>query len=200
MAKFASWTLIGLYGLFCLAYSERILFDPLAKPSAATWLIFVVATGIAFASYRRAGNGDPVRGRLIIADAVSTWMIFTVLVLHSRSALRFTRLDVTYLFIAAMIGVFWSWSKKHIVANLLVQGLITIGYLPTIHKLLEHAATEPLYPWLLPHGASICGAVLAHMPAEQHTPKSRIDSMLSKVYAWRSIACTGTVILLLLFR
>src|SRR3989338_3557221 len=128
----------------------------------------------------------------------ATWLIFAVIILTSGFVLRFRQFEIGSLLVASAIGAFWFFSKNHMVANLLVQALITIGYLPTIHKLLEGTArTEPLYPWFLAIGASACGAILAHLPHEE-TRESRTDAILSKVYAWRSLSCAGVVIFLTL--
>lgn len=198
MAKIVSWILIGLSVLFCLTYIHRTLNDNSVHPSVATWLIFVVATIIVVTSYKKAGKGDNRRGTLILSDAIATWIVFGAVVYASGRTLHFRTFDIWYLAGAFAITLFWFITQNHFAANLLVQALIVIGYLPMFHKFIaDKVSTEPFLPWIITFAASTCGAILAWLPHDG-TDETRTDKILATVYAWRSIVCCGLVIFLML--
>ncbi len=194
MAKTIAWILVSLFAAFAATYANRMATDPLFQPSAATWLVFGVSTLMAASSYKKAGKGDSTTGALILSDAVITWIIFSFILIRSGFVLRFERFEGWYLLGALVIGMFWVCSRNHRMANLLVNALITAGWLPTFHKIIVYRLSEPLLPWCINLVAGACGIILATMP----NPKAdATDRLLSKVYAWRSFLSIALNIVLL---
>ncbi len=158
------------------------------QPAIATWFIFSVATFVSACSYIVATDKKWMEGVMIVSDSLFTFLtlVFTLIFTHSK--FQFNAFQVFYLASTCMIVVLWWFTKNAFYANLLVQLLIAIGYIPTIENLLKAQKNpESFLAWSLTFSA---GAVSLY-PAYQGGNK------LSILYSVRSMLLVGILLFLI---
>ncbi|OGY96375.1 MAG: hypothetical protein A2122_01380 [Candidatus Liptonbacteria bacterium GWB1_49_6] len=174
-------------------YSLQILAGPV-DPSSATWLIFWIAVMLSFSTYRRSERKSAVDNIANASDIAGTSIIFgAVFYRGGVQALHFKAFDAGCLVAAMMIIGFWAVTKNHIMANLLTQVLLVVGYFPTISKLLASKEnTESLAAWFI----MWAGSALALYPPLAAEEKN----WLAAVYAIRALIFTSVLIGIMVYK
>lgn len=157
-------------------------------PTLSTWIIFSVAVGLNTASYLVASDKDIVSGSIVVTDALVCPLIVFAVAIFTYSGLRFKPFEKYYLITAACIVVFWRITGDAFAANLLVQALIVVGYLPTVQHLI-HAIKNPetYITWSISLGA----ATLSLYPIIAN------GNLLASIYSIRAIIMISFVLFLM---
>jgi len=159
------------------------------QPTITTWLIFSVATFISASSYMVATDKKWMEGVLIISDSLFTFLILVFVFLFTKSKIQFNAFQVFYFTSACVIVVLWILTKSAFHANLLVQLLISLGYIPTIESLAKAKKNpESLFAWTVTFAA---GAV-SFYPAYQG------GNTLSILYSIRCMVMVGILLVMIL--
>lgn len=165
----------------------REIVKGVVTPTKSTWIIFFLVTGLNISSFLKT-RFDLVGGAYSITDCVMCLVIllFTLIYAH-KTKTYFKRFEKYYLIGVSLCALFWTISDNSFVTNLLVQSLIVIGYIPTIHNILaSKKSSESKLAWIL----WALAALLSIYPAlaKQNT--------LAIVYSLRAtIMCTAILIL-----
>lgn len=193
MAQAAPWTIALLQTLAGITYIWHI-FAGKSEPAFMTWFVFFLAVSISLTSYllhERKNRGwcwcdnicnsiDVVYVPLImLAIAASNgWKIFSL-----------STFEIYYLVsVICLLGI-WLWTKNHYVTFLVIQGIIIIGYFPTMKKLImSERNTESLLAWGLIGTANLVGAVSAAMDRK----------LLPFIYATRAVIMITIIMALML--
>ncbi len=119
-------------------------------PTKSTWIIFTIVTGLNVASFLT-NSFDLVSGAYGITDFFLSLMILVFALMYSRkSKVSFKSFEKYYLAGAAICVLFWVMSDNPFQTNLLVQTLIIIGYVPTIHSMLStKSSSESMTSWAI---------------------------------------------------
>lgn len=158
------------------------------SPTLATWLIFLVGASLSLATYAVAAHGDFKSGILNTIDVLVALTITLAILRWGSKTVRLKPFEKKYLIAAAIIVVFWIVTKSAFTANLLLQVLMSVAFLPTIQNLItEKRNTESFSAWSLVFVASS----LALYPALHG------GNVLAVIYAARSAAITSTVLCLM---
>lgn len=175
----------ALYFLAGFVYLRRIVRSASA-PTIGMWLLFSVATFLNSLSIFIAAKGKLLSNLYSYGDFVMSATI--LLTLLTRTKVRLARFEVVYLGIAAVIVGFWCVSGSAVTANLLVQGLILVGYVPAIHKMIATKRnTEAFDTWLL---FLLAGAVSLY-------PAYAENNLLSVIYSWRTVIMISVMLVLM---
>lgn len=108
----------------------------LISPTLSTWIIFQVATIISLISYAIAEHSDFRSGIVIIMDTLAVFLIIIALVIWGDRKLLFKWFEKWYLAGLCLIVLYGLITGNAWRSNILAQGLITLGYIPTFHNLI----------------------------------------------------------------
>ena len=139
--------LSGLIALLGYAFYFRQMAKGESTPNPASWGIFFLAGVINTFTYLTVVKGNIWQTLFII---VITICLFCVLV-YSLFKGRFTKvksLEVLIFLMAIGIGIFWQISDNARLANLLLQVIYVIAYIPTFVGLIRGTAKENYVAWL----------------------------------------------------
>lgn len=155
-------------------------------PTKSTWIIFSIVTGSSVSSFL-ISKFDLVSGAYGITDFFLCLVILAMTLVYSRkSKVSFRNFEKYYLAGAATCVLFWVISNNPFQMNLLVQTLIIIGYIPTIHNMLSaKRSSESKLAWTI----WSLGSFLSLYPAIMK------ENTLAIVYSVRGM----TMCLLILF-
>ena len=154
-------------------------------PRLATWLIFLVASGLSLWSYRvhdhaMAAIETNIENRVDVVELVAIVLAVIISARHDRERLRLSGFDWGCLVAAVAIVFIWGATGSSFWTNILLQALMCIGYGPTFwHLLRERRNTEPFDMWCVSLGIAALGLV----PPLLVEPHDR----LAIVYAGRAV-------------
>ncbi|OGY42094.1 MAG: hypothetical protein A2Y67_04240 [Candidatus Buchananbacteria bacterium RBG_13_39_9] len=156
-------------------------------PTKATWIIFCTVTSLSVSSFLTV-RFDLVSGAGVVTDfSVASLVLLTTLIKFRREKLRLNSFEKYYLLAACGCLVFWLLSSNPFVTNILVQMLLTLGYIPTIHNILvTKRSTESKFAWSM----WILATVLSFYPALVN------HNFLALIYASRGLVMGSTVLAL----
>ncbi len=118
-----------------------------STPNPATWFIWTVTTIMNAFSYFQVVDD-------FFTSLMTTTVAFGISSIFAYSLIRgkFGRLGMmewTSLAMALVIGIFWQVSGNAVIANLLLQVILAISFIPTVRGLLKHELKEKGLPWNL---------------------------------------------------
>lgn len=145
-------------------------------PTKSTWIIFTIVTGLNVVSFLT-NSFDVVSGAYGITDFFLSLMIMVIALIYARkSKVSFKSFEKYYLAGAAVCVLFWVISENPFQTNLLVQTLIIVGYIPTIHSMLStKSSSESVTSWTI----WATGSFMSLYPAIAHS------NVLAVVYSLR---------------
>lgn len=181
-------------GMVC---SWKIIRKQGVDPPLSTWLIFIAATIIGFATYLKNGgiNRPLTEGALPLSDVVMCAIVALTLVFFGSRGLAFKPFERVYVVGLVLILVYWYFTSDPWWSNILVQGLIMVGFIPTIQNMFrEGRNTESFLFWLL----VLVGSAIACYPAYRAWVEH--GSSLVLIYSARAtIACSSLLALMTFF-
>jgi hypothetical protein len=158
------------------------------RPVFTTWLLFFIASSLSFWTYW-SSKKHSVRGNIAnFMDMFVCGVITLSILSYAGGDLVGRSIDIYCLIASALILVFWRIKRQHGTANILLQLVMVVAYLPTIGNLWEATRnTESLPVWIL----AWFGAVFAFISASVERDK------LGKIYAGRGLVLVSIVIWLI---
>jgi len=155
------------------------------KPALSTWMIFLIGTGLSLITYAIAEKHDFRSGILNTMDVLSVTTVLVATILWGNRKMLFRRFEKWYLIAAAGIVAYGIISGDAWHTNIFTQGLITLGYLPTIQKLVvEKKNSESFGAWAF----GILSGIIALYPALKN------GNSLATLYASRTVVVVAITI------
>ena len=153
--------------------------------TVSTWIIFLVGTLLSATTYTIAEKHDFKSGILNVVDVGEIVVVLVSLCLWGKHGIRLKRFEKWYLAGAAIIVGYGFVSGDAWSSNILTQILITIGYVPTVHKLCaQKVNSESWFGW----GGSFASSAVAIYPAV-------VDgNALAVIYAARAAVLTVMIL------
>jgi len=190
MLKFFPQIIIALCGISYAGIYIVGIKNGTVKPILATRVFLLFALVLSFlTNYSQTGVHGLMANTLNIVNALAVFATFFATLLNKDTRKKFTGFETICLFAVVLIFLMWIISKQNILANILVQIILVVAYLPTIiHLWKSPRNTESLGAWSLDLVASFFGMI---------EPLRTID-LLPIIYGIRSIVSTIIVIFLIL--
>jgi len=166
---------------YCWLISKRRI-----SPALAMWVFFTIAAVVSLLTYLAEGAYGPLDNILNTADIALVGFVSVWIALFGDRSTRFSRFDLGCLVAVSAIVVFWAITRQHVAAHASIQAIMVIAYLPVIRRMWEtQRNTESFFMFI--------GLLLA--PAFSLLSS---EGTLATVYAVRTIACTGALLILML--
>lgn len=182
------WLVVCIQIGFGLRYSYQV-YRKRTEPTLSMWIIFQLGTALSLTTYMMSGKHDFRSGILNAMDTTSVAIALTATSLWGKRTIRFHRFEFIYLAIACSIVLYGVLSGDAFHSNLFTQGLITLGYFPSVQKMIkEKRNTESFSSWSIGLLAGLTGLVPAVLD----------HNTLSIVYAVRTIIMISAFMLLML--
>ena len=130
-------------GIYCIR-----LFKRGGTRSATTWTLWFAIGTLNLASYLYVVKESPLRAipLFVVYLGVAVVMFYSLL---KHQFTKLSRVDFFCFSLALAVGVFWKTSGNPLVANLLLQSVYVVSYIPTLMGLHEERLTETKAPWAL---------------------------------------------------
>jgi hypothetical protein len=159
------------------------------KPILATRIFLLLAFLLIFlTNYSQTGVHGLQANMLNIVDVLSILATFIAMAKSGNNRRKFTKFEKICLYIVILIFIIWIVGRQNILANILIQIILVIAYLPTlIHLWKSEENTESLSAWSLDFFASVVGII---------APLQTMD-LLPLIYGIRSTVSTFAVIFLI---
>jgi hypothetical protein len=189
MKALCIWLVIIIMVLFAVIYVYQIR-KKIIKPALATWITFLLGTGLSLTTYAIAENHDFRSGILNTLDFASVGIIVITIIIYGGKRGKLEIFHKLYFIGVGIIILYGFFSGNAWNSNIFAQVLIGIGYIPTIRKLLvQKKNTESFVTW----GLSIVAGILALYPAIIG------GNSLAVIYAVRTIVLVSLLMLLMLY-
>jgi len=144
--------LFSVIGSLAILSAYGIYFKQMKKgkstPNPASWGIFFLAGLVNTLTYLSVVEGNIWQSLYVITVTICLFGV----VIYSLSKGNFTKvrsLEIVTFIIAIGIGIFWQIADNARVANLLLQSIYVIGYIPTYIGIINNTAKEKYTAWLL---------------------------------------------------
>ena len=151
------------------------------------WTFFSLAVGISLFTYFANSDHAISDNILNFTDLLLVVSVSVAILIWGDTSTRFNSFDVGCLIAVLAILVYWAFSKNHVLANYSVQSIMVISYFPVLKRMLKQQKnTEAFSPWIM----MLVAAGISLFASK---------GWLASVYAIRAVACTGTLLLLMLW-
>ena len=171
--------LIGIR--YCYLISKRRI-----SPALAMWVFFTIATVGSLFTYLAEGDYGLLDNVLNTADIVLVGAVAVWIALFGDRSSRFSRFDLGCLAAVLVIVAVWGATRQNVVAHSAIQAILVIAYVPVVKRMwTSKQNTESFFMW-----TGLLLAPLFSLLSSRGT--------LAAVYAARAIACTGTLLALML--
>lgn len=164
MAKVAPWAIALLQTAAGISYIW-LIFVGKSEPAFMTWFVFFLAVSISLTSYllherKKHGWRNNICNSI---DVLYVPFIMASIAIHNGwKIFSLSEFEIYCLIAVICLLGGWFWTKNHFAAFLAVQGIITVGYIPTIEKLvISEKNTESFLAWGLIGAANLIGMVSA---------------------------------------
>jgi hypothetical protein len=160
------------------------------KPILATRIFLLLAFLLsALTNYSQTGTNGLSANIFNIVDILSILVTFIAMGKSKNNHRKFTKFEKICLYFVILIFLMWIASGQNILANILIQIILVIAYLPTvIHLWKSEENTESLSAWSLDFFASIFGMIVPLL----------VMDLLPLIYGIRSTISTFVIIALIL--
>ncbi|MCB9094982.1 MAG: hypothetical protein H6621_07950 [Halobacteriovoraceae bacterium] len=141
----------GSASIFSIS-SMGIYFINLTKgksiPNPATWITWLVIGLINLLTYFYLANGNFLKALPLLFVVGGIILVAVYSSVNGKFA-RLSTLDMICLAVALVVGVFWQISGNPQTANLLLQIVYVISFIPTVNGLRKKEIFESSPPWIL---------------------------------------------------
>ena len=138
--------------IFAVRYCYLIVGGEI-RPVFATWILFALATTIGIWTYLRSADSkkDLITNIANTTDVFVTWSILIFLLLFGKKVrYDFSTFEVICILGVIAILIYWKVSQRANMANIAVNVILAIGYLPTIAYLWRSTTnTESFFAWIV---------------------------------------------------
>ncbi len=157
MENICACIIVIMTSLFAVFYAYQIRKHKI-DPTLSTWIIFMSGVGISLITYTIAENKDFKSGILNKVDAAFVLVVISAIFAWGKRELRLKPFEKWYLLGVLVIIVYGILSKSAWNSNVLSQVLLSVGYIPTIHHLIQQKKNrESFLGW----GCSMIAAIAA---------------------------------------
>lgn len=147
MANWFSWI-----ASVCCCLSMSIYFAQVVRgssvPNPATWIIWLIIGVINAITYFLVVEHHLLRSLTLIVVTAGILAVTIYSLVRGRFA-KLRRLDVICLSLALVTAVIWRVTGDPVLANLILQVVYIISYVPTISGLRQRTLREQPWPWIL---------------------------------------------------
>ena len=187
MLKFLPQIIIFICVLASTLIYIKGIMNNTVKPILATRVFLLLAFLLsAITSFKQTGLHGLMPNMLNLVDFLSVLATFFAMAMSKNENREFTNFEKFCLYFVILIFLIWIITKQNILANILIQIILVIAYLPTlIHLWKAQTNTESLGAWSLDFCASIFGMIAPFQTME----------LLPLIYGIRSTISTFTVII-----
>ena len=133
-------------------------------PNPSAWLIWIIIGLMNMVSYFLVVRGDLWQSLITIVTFAGFIFIFVYATVKGKFA-GFSKADMFYFIPALVVGVIWQTTGNADLANISLQIVYLLSYLPIVHGLLSHRLREKSLPWNLA-SISYCLMILAIVTAD----------------------------------
>lgn len=161
------------------------------RPVLATWMLFSLAVGIGIWSYLRSDSKkDVITNIANTADVGTTWTILIFILFFGRNtSYQFNSFEIVCIAAVIAILVYWRISKRANVANIAINGILAIAYLPLIKWLWT--ATENTESFAVWNIVFISSSTALYNPIKE-------KDWYALLYALRAVVSVGIVLFLMI--
>lgn len=138
----------GLILFISYVFYFRQVKESVSTPNPSSWLIWAFVMIINATTYRQVLVEDPIKA--ITGYVAVACIVF--MCLYSLRQHKFTRVQTIDIFIfaaALATGIFWQVTGNAFVAQLALQSILLISYIPTYVGLIQGRAKEDPRSWIL---------------------------------------------------
>ena len=159
------------------------------KPILATRIFLLLAFLLTFlTNYSQTGLRGLGANMFNIVDILSVLATFIAMGFSENKHRKFTKFEQICLYFVILVFLMWIVSGQNILANILIQIILVIAYLPTlIHLWKSQENTESMSAWSLDFLASIFGMI----------EPLQLMAILPLIYGIRSTISTFIVVALI---
>ena len=126
-----------------------------STPNPATWSIWVITTCLNTGTYFLVVEGDWFKALTAIIIAVQCTVIFVYALVKGKFG-KLGKIEIACLVGSIIIGTLWQITGNAILANMLLQGVFVISFIPTVLGVLRRELRERCLPWDLAIMSNIC--------------------------------------------
>lgn len=164
--------------------------DGVIQPTMTTWLLFAVAVSLSMWTYLATEKHSMLTNIGNTIDLVFCWIeLFAIVFVSPHPRLGLNFFEVCCIAAALLIGYGWRRTRKHVLANLAIQGIMVVAYLPTLYG-LWYATTnhESLSAWSIQWLVCACALVTAIEKRDR----------LAMIYAGRAVTFVSLMLFLMI--
>ena len=141
-------TLAGIAALVAYGFYFKQAVKGQSTPNPSTWLIWFIAGIINTFTYFTVVGGNIWQSLFVIAITFSVFIILAYSLIKGKFT-KFKTLEAVIFIMALGIGFFWQVTDNDRIANLLLQGIYVISYIPTIAGLIKGTGKEHYMSWIV---------------------------------------------------
>lgn len=175
-----------LINAIILIRNSYLIITKKIEPSLAMWLFFSIAVSGTLVSYLLEGDHSPLDNILNTSDVVLCIFLTGMIFFFGGKEASFNRFDLFCLSIVILILVLWGFSRAHFAANLSLQMIQIVAYVPVYYRMIRKGRnTESFLTWTLILSVSLLSLFNA-------------KGALAVIYSVRAIICVGLLLALML--
>lgn len=144
----------GLFYIGALVTYLRSVSKNTSIPNTATWLIWLVIFSMNTATYFMVTHKNLWQSLITIVATTGVFSIFLYSLFKGKFA-KIGLIEIICLVIAFIVGIIWKITHDPILANLLLQFIYAISFMPMIIGLAKGKIRETAIPWLLAFSAYV---------------------------------------------
>ncbi len=185
MREFSIYIVSAINVVILVIYCWQLITKQ-TKPALAMWVFFSIAVAMSLVTYLKAGDFSLLDNILNTTDLVLVISVSIAIAVFGDNSTRFNKFDLGCFGAVSLIVIFWIITQNHWVTNLLIQLILIIAYFPVIRRMLSASKnTEPFSVWILLMVVPLFSLLSS-------------KGLLASIYAFRAIACTALLLVLML--
>lgn len=138
--------LSGIIALVAYGFYFKQILKSQSTPNPASWLIWLVTGLINAFTYFSITHGNIPQTLIVLAVLFSTFTIFVYSLIKGKFT-KISHIEIVIFALAIGIGIFWQTTSNDRAANLFLQGIYLVSYVPTVLGVLRGSARENPTSW-----------------------------------------------------
>jgi hypothetical protein len=136
-----------------------------STPNPSTWAIWVLIGIINSLTYFSLIADNWWQALVVLAAATFSLITFVYSLFRGKFS-KISKIEIVVFILAIIIGVFWRLTANDRLANLFLQMIFVLSYIPTISGLIKGSAKESYVAWVVACVAYLLSAItVASNPA-----------------------------------
>ena len=132
--------------IICAFMYLRQVMKSESTPNPATWFMWLIIFTMNTVSYWTVVSGNIAQWAITLTSAVGLGLIFSYALFKGKFG-KVGGVEVASFLMAVGIGVFWKTTGNAVAANLLLQVIFLISFVPTVVGLRSGKLRERARPW-----------------------------------------------------